>query len=71
MPLRMHAFGTPHHPPCTLHAKCRRAARLDLDGMPGPWRRAWPVVGNILECLRPDFHRVLLGWSDTHGGIFR
>jgi hypothetical protein len=28
--------------------------------MPGPWRKALPVVGNILECLRPDFHRVIL-----------
>jgi cytochrome P450 len=28
-------------------------------------------VGNLFECLRPDFHRVLLGWSDKYGGIVR
>lgn len=32
---------------------------------------AKPVVGNILDCLRPDFHRQLLEWSDTYGGIYR
>jgi hypothetical protein len=29
------------------------------------------VVGNVLECLRPDFHRVVLGWADKYGGIVR
>lgn len=29
------------------------------------------MVGNILECLRPDFHRVLLEWADKYGGIYR
>jgi len=29
------------------------------------------VVGNVLECLRPDFHHVILGWADRYGGIVR
>jgi cytochrome P450 len=29
------------------------------------------VVGNVLECLRPDFHHVILDWADRYGGIFR
>lgn len=40
----------------------------DLDAMPGPWRRAVPVLGNVPECLRPDFHRVCLQWCDDFGG---
>ncbi|GBG00430.1 cytochrome P450 [Raphidocelis subcapitata] len=43
----------------------------DMDKIPGPWRKAYPVVGNILECLRPDFHKVLLKWADDHGGVVR
>jgi hypothetical protein len=43
----------------------------DLDRIPGPWRQALPVVGNVLGCLRPDFHRVLSDWSDEYGGIYR
>ena len=42
-----------------------------MDKIPGPWRRAYPVVGNILDCLRPDFHKVLLKWADDHGGVVR
>jgi hypothetical protein len=38
-----------------------------MDKIPGPWKKAYPVVGNILECLRPDFHKVLLNWADDHG----
>jgi cytochrome P450 len=49
---------------------CRKPT-YDLDRIPGPWRYAKPVVGNILECIRPDFHRTLLGWSDQYGGIYR
>jgi cytochrome P450 len=49
---------------------CRKNT-YDLDRIPGPWKHAWPVVGNLLECLRPDFHRVLLSWSDKYGGIAR
>eukprot|EP00878_Enallax_costatus_P001345 GHUV01001492.1.p1 GENE.GHUV01001492.1~~GHUV01001492.1.p1 ORF type:complete len:559 (+),score=128.36 GHUV01001492.1:1110-2786(+) len=48
-----------------------RKPKFDLDKIPGPWRNAKPVVGNILECLRPDFHRKLLDWSNTYGGIYR
>jgi hypothetical protein len=43
----------------STHTHNRRPG-YDLDKMPGPWRKALPVVGNILECLRPDFHRVIL-----------
>jgi len=38
-----------------------------MDKIPGPWGRAYPVVGNLLECLRPDFHKVLLQWADDYG----
>lgn len=39
--------------------------------IPGPWRHALPLLGNLLEVLRPDFHRVLLQWADQYGGIVR
>ena len=42
-----------------------------MDAIPGPWRKARPVVGNLLECLRPDFHKVLLKWADDYGGVLR
>lgn len=45
--------------------------KYDLDKIPGPWRHAKPVVGNILECLRADFHRKLLEWTNQYGGIYR
>ncbi|KIY97876.1 hypothetical protein MNEG_10087 [Monoraphidium neglectum] len=48
-----------------------RRATYDLDRVPGPWRRALPVVGNVLDCLRPDFHRVLAAWADEYGGVYR
>jgi hypothetical protein len=57
---------TPLVPACVA----RRRPSYDLNQMPGPWRAAKPVVGNILECLRPDFHRVLLkcvGCCETEG----
>lgn len=38
-----------------------------MDKIPGPWKKALPVVGNVLECLRPDFHKVLLKWADDYG----
>ncbi|WIA35872.1 hypothetical protein OEZ86_004255 [Tetradesmus obliquus] len=49
----------------------RRGNKYDLDKVPGPWRKALPLVGNVLDCLRPDFHRVLLKWADEYGGIYR
>eukprot|EP00879_Flechtneria_rotunda_P001530 GHRR01001687.1.p1 GENE.GHRR01001687.1~~GHRR01001687.1.p1 ORF type:complete len:154 (-),score=13.75 GHRR01001687.1:315-776(-) len=49
----------------------RRRSRFDLDSIPGPWQQAVPVLGNVLECLRPDFHRVILKWADAYGGICR
>lgn len=42
-----------------------------MESIPGPWRAAYPVVGNLLECLRPDFHKVLLKWADDYGGVVR
>ena len=48
-----------------------RKNTYDLDKLPGPWKRAYPVVGNLLDCLTPDFHRKLLDWSDQYGGIYR
>ena len=36
----------------------RCASRLDLDAIPGPWKYAWPVLGNMPHGLaRHDFHR--------------
>ncbi|KAF6266201.1 cytochrome P450 [Scenedesmus sp. NREL 46B-D3] len=49
----------------------KRGNQYDLDKVPGPWRKALPLVGNVLSCLRPDFHRVLLKWADEYGGIYR
>lgn len=51
----------------------RRSARPrhDLDLIPGPWRSALPLLGNILEVLTPDFHRKTLQWADEHGGFTR
>ncbi|KAI8464712.1 MAG: cytochrome P450 [Monoraphidium minutum] len=43
----------------------------DMETIPGPWRSALPVVGNLIECLRPDFHKVLLKWADDYGGVVR
>ncbi|GLC46900.1 hypothetical protein PLESTB_001281900 [Pleodorina starrii] len=43
----------------------------DLDRIPGPWTRAVPLLGNIPQLLRPDFHRVLLRWADQYGGFVR
>lgn len=28
-------------------------------------------MGNVLECVRPDFHRTFLEWADEYGGILR
>lgn len=54
---------------CLMHP--HRARLYDLDKVPGPWQQSLPVVGNVLECLRPDFHHVILDWADRYGGIFR
>ncbi|KXZ56708.1 hypothetical protein GPECTOR_1g638 [Gonium pectorale] len=45
--------------------------KYDLDKIPGPWREALPLLGNVLPLLRPDFHRVVLQWADQYGGIVR
>jgi hypothetical protein len=55
---------------CCAATACRKNT-YDLDRIPGPWQQAWPIIGNLLDCLRPDFHRVLLGWADKYGGITR
>ncbi|KAI8477013.1 MAG: cytochrome P450 [Monoraphidium minutum] len=54
-----------------LLANSIRRAAHDMDAIPGPWRKALPVVGNLLDCLRPDFHKVLLKWADDYGGVVR
>lgn len=59
------------HTHCAVALCLCRKPKYDLDKIPGPWHHAKPVVGNILECLRPDFHRKLLDWSNTYGGIYR
>jgi len=48
-----------------------RESRLDMDKVPGPWRKAWPVVGNLLDLITPDHHRQLLSWTNEFGGIYR
>lgn len=41
----------------TLWLVRRLRPKYDLDKIPGPWKHAYPIVGNILEALTPDFHR--------------
>ncbi|EFJ42950.1 hypothetical protein VOLCADRAFT_96865 [Volvox carteri f. nagariensis] len=48
-----------------------RKPKYDLDLIPGPWTHALPFIGNLLQFLRPDFHRVCLRWADKYGGIVR
>eukprot|EP00877_Chromochloris_zofingiensis_P000643 jgi/Chrzof1/1057/Cz01g38220.t1 len=48
-----------------------RQRKYDLAKIPGPWTYALPILGNVVECLRPDLHRVLLKWADQYGGIVR
>ncbi len=54
-----------------LSAAPSRRTSYDLDRIPGPWTHAVPVLGNLLQVLRPDFHRVCLRWADKYGGIVR
>jgi hypothetical protein len=57
----LHGHGsTPHVHVWCCCLLCRKP-KFDLNKIPGPWKHAYPVVGNILECLRPDFHR----WGPT------
>ena len=51
-----------------LHA-WRSKSRLDLPRMPGP--RGRPLVGNLADMLRPNFHKVLARWAATYGEVFR
>jgi hypothetical protein len=39
-----------------LCAVCRKP-KYDLDKMDGPYKRALPLLGNVLELLTPNFHR--------------
>jgi cytochrome P450 len=55
----------------TTNQTNNRRATHDLDAIPGPWKRALPIIGNIHELLRPDFHKVLLNWADEFGGVVR
>jgi hypothetical protein len=44
--------------------KPRRQNKFDLDKVPGPWKKANPLLGNCLSLLSPDFHRQFLAWND-------
>ncbi len=35
---------------------CRKP-KYDLDKMDGAWKKATPLLGNVLELLTPNFHR--------------
>lgn len=35
-----------------LYVLLHRRQLYDLDKIPGPWQQSFPVVGNVLECLR-------------------
>lgn len=50
---------------------CSIRASDGLSSMLGPWRSGAPLLGNILSLVRPDFHRVLLQWSDEYNGFYR
>lgn len=36
---------------------CCRKPKYDLDKMNGAWKKATPLLGNVLELLTPNFHR--------------
>ena len=72
-PLPLHL---PPCPPCCSIYRCRLGPRRrhksqDMDHLPGPWKQALPLLGNVLSLLRLDVHRQLLAWADEHGGVFR
>ncbi|CAD7695564.1 unnamed protein product [Ostreobium quekettii] len=48
-----------------------RESRLDMAKVPGPWRKALPLVGNLLDLITPDHHRQLVTWANEFGGIYR
>ncbi|GBF91428.1 cytochrome P450 [Raphidocelis subcapitata] len=54
-----------------IYSHLRSANKYDLDKVPGPWREGYPVVGNCLSLLSPDFHRQFLRWNDEYGGVCR
>jgi hypothetical protein len=61
---RMHAALRPHAPVLTPplaavfgRPRAIRANKYDLDKVPGPWKKAYPVIGNCLSLVKPDFHR--------------
>ncbi|KIZ01997.1 putative cytochrome P450 [Monoraphidium neglectum] len=54
-----------------LYVALTKATKHDLDKVPGPWKKAWPLVGNAPSLLKPDFHRQFLAWNDEFGGICR
>jgi hypothetical protein len=39
--------------------------------VPGPPVSRIPFLGVLPAMLRPDFHRVVLDWANTYGGIYR
>jgi len=71
-PLSAPLTPTPSPPCCTTPPSLPpRANKYDLHKVPGPWKKAYPVIGNCLSLLKPDFHRQFLAWNDEYGGICR
>jgi cytochrome P450 len=45
-----------------------RNNRRQILGLKGP--RGTPILGNLRELLRPNFHRVLSDWAEQYGGVY-
>ena len=55
---------------CYLILQARRSKlKLDLPRIPGP--RGRPLVGNLADILRPDFHKVMAHWAAKYGEVYR
>lgn len=55
---------------CYLALRARRSKlKLDLPRIPGP--RGRPLVGNLADILRPDFHKVMARWAAKYGEVYR
>ena len=55
---------------CYLILQARRSKlNLDLPRIPGP--RGRPLVGNLADILRPDFHKVMARWAAKYGEVYR
>ena len=45
--------------------------RTKEDGQQIPGPPGTPLLGHLLQILRPDFHRTLTAWSEEYGGVYR